>query len=199
MDQEERMNWMQHLRYADYSIEIEGLAIDDYFEVEQNEPILVFLFGLLEEESAELTEMASLVIKETRFSYEPHHPLSFRSRCDASHQLLRLLAELNVVPPELADVICKRRPPFINIHRNCSASCMKGMLKLCNLRFQPPIRLNVDLRDSLDEEEKMSFVQKLIKCENIECSKIWIKPRNDTELWNDVRGFRIGQADSFQQ
>ncbi|ELT97840.1 hypothetical protein CAPTEDRAFT_210460 [Capitella teleta] len=170
---------------------------------EGNDPVLVFLFGLLEEESAELTQMASLVIKETRFSYE-HHPISsdvsFDSPCDASHhQLLRLLAELNVVPPELADVICKRRPPLINIHHYCSVSCMKGMLKLCNLRFQPPIRMNVDLRYSRDKEEKMSFVQKFIKCESIEGSKIWIWPRDHTELWNDVRGWRIGQANSFQQ
>ncbi|ELT87817.1 hypothetical protein CAPTEDRAFT_194205 [Capitella teleta] len=198
MDREERMNWMQHLRYADYSIWIGGLAIED-FKVEQNEPILGFLFGLLEEESAELTQMASLVINETRFSYE-HHPLSLVSPCGASHQLLRLIAELNVVPPELAEVICKRRPPLINIHRHCSVSCRRGMLKLCNLRFQPPIRMNVYLIDSHDEEEMMSFVQKLIESKSIDCSKkIWIKPRNDTELWNDVRGLRIGQADSFQQ
>ncbi|ELU01319.1 hypothetical protein CAPTEDRAFT_215869 [Capitella teleta] len=201
MDQEERLNWMQHLRYADYHIRIHGLAIDDDFNVEQNEAILGFIFGLLEEESAELTQMASLVIKETRFSSEPHHPLSlFVSPCDASHhQLLRLLAELNVVPQELADVICKRRPPLINIHDDCSVSCRRGMLKLCNLRFQPPIPMNVNLSYSLDEEEKMSFVQKLIKSESIDCSKIWIKPRDHTELWNDVRGWRIGQADSIQQ
>ncbi|ELT89381.1 hypothetical protein CAPTEDRAFT_202699 [Capitella teleta] len=198
MDREERMNWMQHLRYANCHIEIKGLAIEDGFNVQQNEAILGFLFGLLEEESAELTEMASLVIKETRFSYE-HPPISLYSPCGASHQLLRLLAELNVVPPELADAICKRRPSLINIHLNCSVSCRRGMLKLCNLRFQPPIRLNVYLRDSLDEEEKMSFVQKLIKSKSIDCSKIWIKPRDNTELWNDVRGFRIGQTDSFQQ
>ncbi|ELT93384.1 hypothetical protein CAPTEDRAFT_201959 [Capitella teleta] len=121
MDREERMNWMQHLRYANCYIRIKGLAIDDYFKVEQNEAILGFLFGLLEEESAELTQMASLVIKETHFSSEHHHPissdpLSLYSRCGASHQLLRLIAELNVVPQELADVICERRPPFINIH-----------------------------------------------------------------------------------
>ncbi|ELU15272.1 hypothetical protein CAPTEDRAFT_193746 [Capitella teleta] len=198
MDRKERMNWMQHLRYADCYIQIHGLAIGDYFNVEQNEPILGFLFGLLEEESAELTQMASLVIKETRFSYEPHHPISFDSSCDASHQLLRLLAELNVVPPELVDVICKRRPPLINIYDDCSVSCRRGMLKLCNLRFQPPIRMNVDLSNSPDEEEMMSFVQKLIKSKSIECSKIWINP-NDTKLWNDVRGLRIGQADSVQQ
>ncbi|ELU03348.1 hypothetical protein CAPTEDRAFT_192262 [Capitella teleta] len=198
MDREERLNWMQHLRYADCYIEIEGLAIYDDFEVEQNEAILGFLFGLLEEESAELTEMASLVIKETHFSSEPV-PISLGSLCNASHQLLRLLAELNVVPPELADVICKRRPPFIKIYDYCSASCMKGMLKLCNLRFQPPIPMNVHLGDSRDEE-KMSFVQKLIKCnKSIECSKIWIKPRDHTELRNDVRGLQIGQTDSFQQ
>ncbi|ELU12677.1 hypothetical protein CAPTEDRAFT_205828 [Capitella teleta] len=205
MDREERMNWMQHLRYENCHIWIRGLAIED-FKVEQNEAILGFLFGLLEEKSAELTQMASLVINETHFSYE-HHSISYS--CDASHQLLRLLAELNVVPPELADVICKRRPPLINIHRNCSVSCRKGMLKLCNLRFQPPIRLNVDLRRSLlmnvdlrlsrDEEEKMYFfVQQSIKSKNIECSKIWIGG-NDTELWNDVRGLCIGQANSFQQ
>ncbi|ELT98760.1 hypothetical protein CAPTEDRAFT_204371 [Capitella teleta] len=145
MDREERLNWMQHLRYADYRIRIKELAIDDGFYVEQNEPILAFLFGLLEEESAELTQMASLVIKETHFSSE-HHPISFESSCNASHQLLRLLAELNVVPPELADVICKRRPPLINIHHYCSDSCMKGMLKLCNLRFQPPIPMNLIVR-----------------------------------------------------
>ncbi|ELT97839.1 hypothetical protein CAPTEDRAFT_210459 [Capitella teleta] len=207
MDREERMNWMRHLRYADYHIRIRGLAIGDYFNVEKNEPILGFLFGLLEEESAELTQMASLVIKETHFSSEPvpmplHSflfPISLDSSCEASHQLLRLLAELNVVPPELADVILKRRPPLINIHRGCSVSCRRGMLKLCNLRFQPPIPMNVYLSDSPDEEEKMSFVQKLIECENIEGSKIWIYPRNDTELWNNVRGFRIGQANSVQQ
>ncbi|ELT87521.1 hypothetical protein CAPTEDRAFT_201655 [Capitella teleta] len=201
MDREERLNWMQHLRYENCYIEIKGLAIDDDFKVQQNEAILGFLFGLLEEKSAELTQMASLVIKETRFSYE-HHPISsFDSRCDASHhQLLRLLAELNnVVPQELADVICKRRPPLINFHLNCSVSCRRGMLKLCNLRFQPPIRLNVDLRNSLDEEEKMSFVQKLIKCESIDCSKIWIKTDDHTKLWDNVRGLRIGQANSFQQ
>ncbi|ELU08675.1 hypothetical protein CAPTEDRAFT_215083 [Capitella teleta] len=199
MDQEERMNWMQHLRYENCYIEIKGLAIDDDFKVEQNEAVLGFLFGLLEEESAELTEMASLVIKETRFSYEPH-PLSRYSSCDASHQLLKLLAELNnVVPPELADVICERRPPLINIHRGCSASCRKGMLKLCNLRFQPPIRLNVDLGLLRDEEVKMSFGQQSIKSKNIECSKIWIGAYDHTELWNNVRGLRIGQADSVQQ
>ncbi|ELT87706.1 hypothetical protein CAPTEDRAFT_214563, partial [Capitella teleta] len=197
MDREERLNWMQHLRYADYRIRIKELAIDDGFYVEQNEPILAFLFGLLEEESAELTQMASLVIKETHFSSE-HHPISFESSCNASHQLLRLLAELNVVPPELADVICKRRPPLINIHHYCSDSCMKGMLKLCNLRFQPPIPMNVDLGYSPDEE-KMSFVQKLIKCKSIECSKIWIEPRDNTELRDNVRGLQIGQADSVQQ
>ncbi|ELU15669.1 hypothetical protein CAPTEDRAFT_208219 [Capitella teleta] len=200
MDREERMNWMQHLRYADYHIRIHGLAIDDDFKVEQNDPVLVFLFGLLEEESAELTEMASLVIKETRFSSEPHpiSSLDFTS-CGASHQLLRLLAELNnVVPPELADVILKRRPPLINIHHYCSASCRRGMLKLCNLRFQPPIPMNVHLGRSRDEE-MMSFVQKLIESKNIECSKIWIKPRDHTELWNNVRGFRIGQTNSVQQ
>ncbi|ELT87383.1 hypothetical protein CAPTEDRAFT_211981 [Capitella teleta] len=114
-------------------------------------------------------------------------------------ELLRLLAELNVVPPELADVICKRRPPLIKIHDDCSVSCMKGMLKLCNLRFQPPIRLNVDLGNSRDEEEKMSFVQELIESKNIECSQIWIHPRNDTHLWNIVSGLRLGQADSVQQ
>ncbi|ELU14900.1 hypothetical protein CAPTEDRAFT_185549 [Capitella teleta] len=203
MDREERLNWMQHLRYANYHIRIRGLAIEDDFKVEQNDPVLGFLFGLLEEESAELTQMASLVIKETRFSYEPHHPISsfvsFESPCDASHQLLRLLAELNDVPPELADVICKRRPPLIKIHWNCSASCRRGMLKLCNLRFQPPIRLNVHLIDSRNKEEKMSFVQKLIESKNIECSKIWIKPFDHTELRNNVRGLRIGQADSVQQ
>ncbi|ELT90407.1 hypothetical protein CAPTEDRAFT_190769 [Capitella teleta] len=199
MDQEERLNWMRHLRYANCYIQISRLAIGDYFKVEQNEPILGFLFGLLEEESAELTEMASLVIKETHF-YEPHHPISLVSRCGASHQLLRLLAELNnVVPQELADVICKRRPPLINIHSNCSVSCKRGMLKLCNLRFQPPIRLNVDLRYSRDEEEKMSFVQKLIESKSIDCSKIWIKAYDHTELWDNVRGFRIGQANSVQQ
>ncbi|ELU15504.1 hypothetical protein CAPTEDRAFT_192753 [Capitella teleta] len=198
MDRNERLNWMQHLRYADYYIRIEGLAIEDDFNVQQNEPILKFLFGLLEEESAELTQMASLVIKETRFSYE-HRPLSLRSPCDAPHhQLLRLIAELNDVPQELADVICKRRPPLINFHHNCSVSCMKGMLKLCNLRFQPPIRLNVDLRYSRDEE-KMSFVQKLIESESIERSKIWIEPFDHTELRDIVRGFRIGQANSVQQ
>ncbi|ELU15019.1 hypothetical protein CAPTEDRAFT_196775 [Capitella teleta] len=162
MDSEERLNWMQHLRYANCYIRIGGLAIEDDFKVEQNEPILGFLFGLLEEESAELTQMASLVMKETRFSYE--HPLSYS--CEASHQLLRLLAELSVVPPELAD---------------------------------PPIRLNVDLGNSRDEEEKMSFVQELIESKNIECSQIWIHPRNDTHLWNIVSGLRIGQADSVQQ
>ncbi|ELU04885.1 hypothetical protein CAPTEDRAFT_203065 [Capitella teleta] len=199
MDREERLNWMRHLRYENCHIRIGRLGIEDRFNVEQNEPILGFIFGLLEEESAELTEMALLVIKETRFSSE-HHPLSIYSSCDASHQLLRLLAELNnVVPPELADVICKRRPPLINFHRNCSVSCMKGMLKLCNLRFQPPIRLNVHLSDSRDEEEKMSFVQKWIKYESIECSKIWIQPFDDTELRDNVSGLRIGQADSFQQ
>ncbi|ELU09187.1 hypothetical protein CAPTEDRAFT_202801 [Capitella teleta] len=206
MDREERLNWMQHLRYANCYIWIGGLAIDDDFKVEQNEPILAFLFGLLEEESAELTEMASLVIKETHFSSEPlpmpldssSFPISLDSSCDASHQLLRLLAELNVVPPELADVICKGRPPLINIYDDCSASCMKGMLKLCNLRFQPPIPMNVHLGYSRDEE-MMSFVQKLIKCKSIECSKIWIMPFDHTELWNDVRGLQIGQANSFQQ
>ncbi|ELU11508.1 hypothetical protein CAPTEDRAFT_193920 [Capitella teleta] len=196
MDREERLNWMQHLRYADYHIQIEGLAIEDDFKVEQNDPILGFLFGFLEEKSAELTQMASLVMKETHFSSETH-PLSYS--CEAYHQLLRLIAELSVMPPELADVICKRRPPLINIHWNCSASCMKGMLKLCNLRFQPPLPMNVNLRNSRDEEEMMSFVQKLIKCKNIECSKIWIEPFNHTELWNNVSGLQIGQADSFQQ
>ncbi|ELU14822.1 hypothetical protein CAPTEDRAFT_202772 [Capitella teleta] len=180
MDREERLNWMQHLRYANYHIRIGGLAIYDDFN-----------------ESAELTEMASLVIKETHFSYE-HYPISLDSSCEASHQLLRLIAELNVVPPELADVICKGRPPLINIHYYCSASCRRGMLKLCNLRFQPPIPMNVDLRDSRDEE-RMSFVQKLIKCKSIECAKIWIVPDDHTELWNDVREWRIGQANSVQQ
>ncbi|ELU16120.1 hypothetical protein CAPTEDRAFT_220295 [Capitella teleta] len=142
--------------------------------------------------------MASFVIKETRFSYEPLPISSFDSSCGAPHQLLRLIAELNVVPPELADVICKRRPSLINIHHNCSVSCRRGMLKLCNLRFQPPIRMNVYLGYSPDEEE-MSFVQKLIKSKSIECSKIWIKAYDHTELWNNVRGFRIGQADSVQQ
>ncbi|ELU15240.1 hypothetical protein CAPTEDRAFT_195773, partial [Capitella teleta] len=60
MDCEERLNWMQHLRYANCYIRIGGLAIEDDFKVEQNEPILGFLFGLLEEKSAELTQMASL-------------------------------------------------------------------------------------------------------------------------------------------
>ncbi|ELU10731.1 hypothetical protein CAPTEDRAFT_210758 [Capitella teleta] len=206
MDREERLNWMQHLRYANYHIRIGGLAIYDDFNVEQNEPILGFLFGLLEEESAELTQMASLVIKETHFSSEPLpmplysslFPISLDSLCNASHQLLRLIAELNVVPPELADVICKGRHPLIKIHLNCSASCRKGMLKLCNLRFQPPIPMNVHLGNSRDEE-KMSFVQKLIKCKSIECSKIWIVPDDHTELRNNVREWRIGQANSVQQ
>ncbi|ELU16471.1 hypothetical protein CAPTEDRAFT_214242 [Capitella teleta] len=200
MDREERLNWLQHLRYDNCYIWIKGLAIDDRFKVEQNDPILGFLFGLLEEESAELNQMASLVMEETHFSSE-HHPISsLDSPCEAFHQLLRLIAELNNdVPQELADFICKRRPPLIKIYAGCSVSCMKGMLKLCNLRFQPPIPMNVYLGFSRDEEEKMSFVQKLIECKNIECSKIRIMPRNDTKLWNMVSEWRIGQANSVQQ
>ncbi|ELT98661.1 hypothetical protein CAPTEDRAFT_196107 [Capitella teleta] len=45
----------------------------------------------------------------------------------------------------------------------------------------------------------MFFVQKLIKSKSIDCSKIWIEAYDHTKLWNDVRGFRIGQANSFQQ
>ncbi|ELT87825.1 hypothetical protein CAPTEDRAFT_206205, partial [Capitella teleta] len=59
MDREERLNWMQHLRYANCQI-WNGLATHDDFNVKQNEPILGFIFGLLEEESAELAEIASL-------------------------------------------------------------------------------------------------------------------------------------------
>ncbi|ELT93144.1 hypothetical protein CAPTEDRAFT_214015 [Capitella teleta] len=197
MDREERLKWMQHLRYVDYIIRVIRLAIEDHFDARQNYPVLGFLFGLLEEDAEELTQMASLVMKETHFSSK-HHPLSFRSPCGASHQLMRLIGELNDVPPELEDAIIKRCPPHINIHHRCSASCRRGILKLCNLRLQPLIPLNVYLRYSR-KEEKISFVKKLIKCKNIESSKICIYPHDDTQLRNIVRELRIGQADSFQQ
>ncbi|ELU12213.1 hypothetical protein CAPTEDRAFT_198545 [Capitella teleta] len=66
-------------------------------------------------------------------------------------------------------------------------------------KLQPPIATYVYLGYSRDEE-KMSFVQKLIRCENIECSKIWINPIEVTDVFNNMLSeLRIGQADSFQQ
>ncbi|ELU18613.1 hypothetical protein CAPTEDRAFT_216908 [Capitella teleta] len=169
MDPLKRLVWLHGIRYANYAIWVEGLAIEEDFDVRQNDPVLGFLFGLMEQNREELAQMASVIMKETHFS-KPQ-PIS-SSFCDASHQLIRLIGELT--------------------------SCMKGILKLGNLRLQPPIPLNVDLRDSHDAE-KISFVKKLMKCKNIKCSKICIDPRNDTRLQNIVSELRIGQANSFQQ
>ncbi|ELU14857.1 hypothetical protein CAPTEDRAFT_207567 [Capitella teleta] len=113
-------------------------------------------------------------------------------------ELLRLIGELKDVPPKLGDATVKRCP-HINIYHKCSASCMRGILKLGNLRLQPPIPLNVDLIYLWDEEEKIYFVKKSIECKNIKCSMIWIDPCDHTQLRNIVSGLRIGQADSFQQ
>ncbi|ELU07466.1 hypothetical protein CAPTEDRAFT_209468 [Capitella teleta] len=115
-----------------------------------------------------------------------------------SIKLMRLIGELNDVPPELSHAIVKRCPPYINIYPYCSDSCRRAILKLGNLRLQPPIPVNVNLGLSPNEEE-ISFVKRLIECKNIERSAIWIKPRDHTELRNMVSELRIGQADSVQQ
>ncbi|ELT91645.1 hypothetical protein CAPTEDRAFT_202182 [Capitella teleta] len=196
MDPQERKTWLQGLRFTNYVIRFNGIANDDDFDVRQNEVVLEFLFGLMEENPKELVQMASLVMQETYFSSKPHST-SDHSECGASHQLIRLIGQLNDVPPELGDVIIKGCP-LINISLGCSASCRRGILKLGNLRLQPPIPLNVDLGFFSDEEE-ISFVTKSMECRNIECSQIWINPDDHTELWNIVSELRIGQADSFQQ
>ncbi|ELU07359.1 hypothetical protein CAPTEDRAFT_215404 [Capitella teleta] len=133
MDREERLTWMRHLRYANYSIRIKGLAIEDHFNVRQNEPVLGFLFCLMEKNSKGLTQMAILIMKETHFSSELHPISSFE--CDASHQLMRLIGELNDVPPELGDAIVKRCPPHINIHHRCSASCRRGNYEILHFEY----------------------------------------------------------------
>ncbi|ELU06598.1 hypothetical protein CAPTEDRAFT_213051 [Capitella teleta] len=197
MTSEERLTWIQNLRSANYSIEVNGSVTEDSFDVRQNESVLGFLFGLLEKSPKDLKQMASAIIDNTHFS-EPDpltsHPIRF-SGCGASHQLLRLLAELNDVPAELAEAIVDRCP-HINVHRDCSASCLKAILMLGNLQLQSAIPLNVNFGNPCDEE-KISFAKKLIECKSIDCSRISIYPRNDRELRYIASELRVGHTDSF--
>ncbi|ELU15937.1 hypothetical protein CAPTEDRAFT_213159, partial [Capitella teleta] len=196
MDREERLTWLQDLRYANYYIQVK--AIEDDFDVRQNEPVLGFLFALMEQNSEELTQMAIVIMEETHFSSEPH-PILHYSRCVASHQLMRLIDEVNDVPSKLGDEIVNRLPPHINIHQDCSVSCRRGILKLGKLRLQAPIPLNVYLGSLPNEEKNVQFVKDLIECKNIKCSKVWIYPEVATQLRDSVSELRIGQAESFQQ
>ncbi|ELT98313.1 hypothetical protein CAPTEDRAFT_186473 [Capitella teleta] len=196
MDREERLTWLQDLRYANYYIQVK--AIEDDFDVRQNEPVLGFLFALMEQNSEELTQMAIVIMEETHFSSKPH-PILHYSRCVASHQLMRLIDEVNDVPSKLGDEIVNRLPPHINIHQDCSVSCRRGILKLGKLRLQAPIPLNVYLGSLPNEEKNVQFVKDLIECKNIKCSKVWIYPEVATQLRDSVSELRIGQAESFQQ
>ncbi|ELT89197.1 hypothetical protein CAPTEDRAFT_189875 [Capitella teleta] len=201
MDPDERLTWLQDLRYKNYSVAINELAIDDSFNVQENEPVLGFLFGLLEENPKELTQIISLIINETNFSKGDPIPSSLfiLSRCGASHMLIRLIAELNDVHPKVAKAIVQQCPTHITVHYNCSTSCRRGILMLGNLRFQVPIPVNFDMRYSAGEQD-VSFAKKLITCKNIDCSTIWIDPRrsNGTGLRNIMTELRVGQSDSFQ-
>ncbi|ELU08487.1 hypothetical protein CAPTEDRAFT_208074 [Capitella teleta] len=199
MGPEERLTWLRDLRYAKYAVQVERLEIGDSFDVPHYEPLLGFLFGLLEDNPEELTQMTSVVIDGVNFSKGSlisSLPDQKIAQCDVSHMLLRLMGELKAVHPKLEEVISKRCPPYINIYEKCSASCRKGIVVLGNLQLPVPIHLNVDLFYA--QEDNILFVKKWIKCKSIDCSWISIKPRDVTEMRSILSELRVGREESFQ-
>ncbi|ELU12887.1 hypothetical protein CAPTEDRAFT_198688 [Capitella teleta] len=198
MDQEDRLNWLQDLRYTKYTIRLYTWGYDESFDFRQNEHVLGFLFGLLEDDPESLQQVASVVMDKTHFSEgDPILSLKDDSSCGPPHMLIRLICELHDMPPKLQEMMVKRCPARINIYLRCSARCRRGILFLGNsLRLPRPISLGVDL--GYFNTQRISFIAELFKSKNIECSIISITPFNHTTPRNILTELKVGQVDSFR-
>ncbi|ELT96493.1 hypothetical protein CAPTEDRAFT_216024 [Capitella teleta] len=170
-------------------------------DLEQNESIISFLFGLLNEE--DLLSMSSTLMDETLFSFvDLFHISSIPWACPESHLFKRCLLELKTVPPTLKDVIKRNCPSEITLHYECSSNCMKSITHLLSLSNFAPNSISFVLSHCewmypSMFDDVISMLRILRQCKSVGRVTL-VRPPAD-RLGRFLEAMRIGQRESSIQ
>ncbi|ELU10399.1 hypothetical protein CAPTEDRAFT_188021 [Capitella teleta] len=171
-------------------------------DLKQDESVISFLFGFLEDDEEALLCLTSKVMEQTLFSLvipfdvEEFH---FSSNCPHSHLIFRFLCELKSLPPAIEAVITRNCAPEIGIHSKCSFHCLSGITSIFSISDLPPdsLSLIIGCLSRIELTDVISMLRVIAKSKSI--GRVTLYHPNADRLNIFLNAMRVGQSDSSVQ